>query len=659
MIHVNTRWPAVLLPMLSLSIGWGIRGNFGHEAGAMLPGALCALAVCLFSGREDWRARAPYFAMFGALGWAFGGSIAYMPPLGYTHSGHWPTQVYGYLAMFVMGFLWAGMGGAGTAYAATEERGRLAAIFKPLCFIFALWAAQYFWQDDFTAWYERARGAASSDGSDFRQRDPFYWLDSEWVEALLALVGLCAFDLWERRFRGAWKLIPFAAGGAAAGFGVQRALEALGWLAPLLALVVHPQGDPALHDPAQMLYNFPQVFFDLAAHMGWMIGAAAGAAVYFRRYGRWGSGSSLLLHITLGSLAVFLMGPVLLSSLLRDFGGFRLMPPRGDSWANILGAFIGMAIYMRRNGLLPVAQVAVISGVLGGLALPVAQFVKQLAFMVGNPVITTDAATVERWAHWHKTNWHSLVTEQGVGLLYGLAIALPMAALAARLSPHPDAPREGRWTAAFACFFTLNVITYINLVKNVNDWTREQAGGFRAVPAVMKAPLLGYELSALAWFNIVFLMFAVATALLLRAQLRRPLAMVPASWLGRGQLLYVVLLWIMVIGNFERALVHFAHQRLVTEAVIFVNALIATYLLLACGREEARVAAVETRSLAALTRRTVLAGVGALCVLTVAFTGVVQAVYGDKHDGWGRRNLRLGPEADWRIHPILKDKRHF
>ena len=45
---------AILLAALSLSIGWGIRGNYGYEFGAMLPGALAAMAVCLISGREDW-----------------------------------------------------------------------------------------------------------------------------------------------------------------------------------------------------------------------------------------------------------------------------------------------------------------------------------------------------------------------------------------------------------------------------------------------------------------------------------------------------------------------------------------------------------------------------------------------------------------------------
>ena len=66
------RTTSILLIMLSLSIGWGIRGNYGHEYGAMLAGALAGIAAALMSGREDWRQRVPYFAFFGALGDFFG-----------------------------------------------------------------------------------------------------------------------------------------------------------------------------------------------------------------------------------------------------------------------------------------------------------------------------------------------------------------------------------------------------------------------------------------------------------------------------------------------------------------------------------------------------------------------------------------------------------
>jgi hypothetical protein len=81
----------------------------------MIPGALAAMGVVLLSGREDWRRRIAYFAMFGALGWSFGGSISYMQVIAYTHSGHSLSALYGFASLFVIGFLWAAMGGAGPA----------------------------------------------------------------------------------------------------------------------------------------------------------------------------------------------------------------------------------------------------------------------------------------------------------------------------------------------------------------------------------------------------------------------------------------------------------------------------------------------------------------------------------------------------------------
>ena len=115
-----------VLTALSLSLGWGIRGNFGHEYGAMIPGALAAMAAVLLVGRPDWLPAIPFFAMFGALGWSFGGSISYMMVIGYTHSGHSPSVLYGFACLFVIGFLWAAPGGAGTALTAVAGRSRVA-----------------------------------------------------------------------------------------------------------------------------------------------------------------------------------------------------------------------------------------------------------------------------------------------------------------------------------------------------------------------------------------------------------------------------------------------------------------------------------------------------------------------------------------------------
>jgi len=633
----------------------------------MMPGALAGLAACLFSGREDWRRRVVYFAFFGALGWGFGGSIAYMPPLSYTQSGHLPTQVYGFFGCFLIGFLWASLGGAGTAYPAVETRERLTALFRPLCWVLVFWTVEYFLEDAFVAWYERTVHGMDAVTSDFRQRNPFYWLDSEWLEATVALAALCAFDLWDRRFEKSPLLLLFGVMGALAGIVVETVLYFTGILGLLLRVLVHYQGDlsavsPATgqpFDPANLMTNWPQVFFDAGHHLGWIFGLIAGIGFYFYRYGKWRSGASLLLHMTIGSYIAFLIGPVLLSNFFGSVGGFRLQPPRGDSWANIVGAFIGMLVYARRNNLGPVIFASFVSGMIGGLGLMIAQLLKTLAFSLGNPVHVQDPAVIERWAHWRHANWHSICTEQGAGILYGLGIAVAIGLLSTRVRPVTDEPRVRKWTEAFSVSFILNVLLYVNMIKMIEDWTREQAGGFRAVPETMKMPLFGsIEMSAWAWFTLFFLFISACTIALLAAHMRRPLAAVPKSWLGKGQIFYLLFLWAIVIGNFTRALVGFNEQRIATEGLIIVNALIATFIILVHARDREEVAIRPVEDFRPVTRKVILAGLAALVIFAFGFTAVIRGTYGDKPDGWGSGNWRFGPTADWRTKPILKNVMH-
>ena len=58
-----------------MAFGWGYRGVVGHEGGAMLPGAMLGMAICLASGRQDWYRRAAVAGLFAAVGWAWGGSL--------------------------------------------------------------------------------------------------------------------------------------------------------------------------------------------------------------------------------------------------------------------------------------------------------------------------------------------------------------------------------------------------------------------------------------------------------------------------------------------------------------------------------------------------------------------------------------------------------
>jgi hypothetical protein len=495
---------------LSLSIGWGIRGNFGHEYGAMLPGVLATLAVVLLSGRSDWHRRGVFFAFFGALGWSFGGSISYMQVIGYTHSGHSGSVVYGFACLFVIGFLWAAMGGAGAALPAFLTRERLTEFFAPLTAVFASWTLQdivvavWFWENPA-----------------FRHQSPLYWYDTDWLAALVAIVAVLVLALIRRRLDSA---------------------------------------------------------------------------------------SSLILHMAVGWWIAFLV--------LVNLLGWRMTPPRGDNWAGCLGMVLGMWVYFQRNGLAGLTFASLITGFIGGFGFATAQLFKLIEISSGA-----------------QTNWHS-VLEQTYGFINGIGLAVALFWIARYAPRLTEEPPVRKWTEPYAAGFVLIVLTYINLVKNPEVWVKT-----KAMPAVL------YGLSAEAWFNLAYLALAGAFVVLLLVHRRRPLPILSVSWLGRGQLLYLAFLWVMVIANFERALVAFAPQRLVTEGVIFLNAALCTIGVFLSAPAGERKPAGDKFSWSHLLPRTVTIGLIAVGLSVLADWAIVRGIYGDRSAGHSGKHIRFGPNA--------------
>ena len=154
-------------------------------------------------------------------------------------------------------------------------------------------------------------------------------------------------------------------------------------------------------------------------------------------------------------------------------------------------------------------------------------------------------------------------------------------------------------------------VGFLNLYKLVETWV-----GNGAVPPTLKAPLLGFiELSPLAWFCIVWWTAATVGGVLLLMHQRRRLDIVPETWTGKGQLLYVLFLWLMVIGNLARAIPGFSNGRMVTEWVVFMNASLATLLIVALRRKMQQdtnddSGAVRRRAGVAFARKDLAARVG-------------------------------------------------
>jgi hypothetical protein len=693
------RTGSVILIGLSLSIGWGIRGNFGHEYGAAFAGCLAAITAALLSGREDWRQRVPYIAFFGALGCGFGASMSYMQVLSYSESGHAASQLYGYLATFYMGFLWAAMGGAGTSFGAVANRESIIKIFKPLLFVFGAWILLDLIEDPVAGLL-----GSGFDDTWMRQKNPLYWFDADYLPAFFALLGVGVYDIWERKgFRDRSYLPLFAAGGALVGWAVQKLLELAGIADSLGSSLTYLQGDPNYIDPvtgqhayeaSNLLNNWPQWFGDYPQHIGWVIGLIIGITAYFILFGKFRNGSSLFVYMGGGWLISFLAFPVLGSLFFAHHGGIRMTPPRADDWAGITGVFTGTSIWLWRNNLRPVALASLISGTIGGLGFAGMQWLKQLMMSFGNPRILEAKGILPgsqefisistHWGNWQSQNWHSFL-EQSYGFVNGIAIAVALGYLATRIQIQKDTgtsikPDSGRWTKAFSILFVLLGLTYFNVVKNVDTWSSQlnpdvwksvvtNADGTKiAGQALWNLPYLGrlpgmdfLHLTPLGWFNITWLLLTAACVIIVVRHFRSPLGIIPKSALAKGQLIFLILLWIMVVANFERALTGWHPTRMLTEWVIFVNAIIATVLVLLLPRDNDSVIMRPEDDYWKKYRRLWIAAISALVISSLFFLGTNRFIY--HYPEYSKLDhktyhTRFGPDASWRTKPNLKNAEH-
>jgi hypothetical protein len=143
---------------------------------------------------------------------------------------------------------------------------------------------------------------------------------------------------------------------------------------------------------------------------------------------------------------------------------------------------------------------------------------------------------------------------------------------------------------------------------------------------------------------------------------RRRLALLEQSWLGRGQLLFVVLLWAFVIGNFGKALTGFSEQRLLTEGVITIDAVLATMLIFLVPANVPPVSsALRANGFGRLIGISLVAMLLCAAIFPPLETLCVRAVYGDApvhRAGPDVPETRFGLHANWKRSPLLRGSDH-
>ena len=168
-------------------------------------------------------------------------------------------------------------------------------------------------------------------------------------------------------------------------------------------------------------------------------------------------------------------------------------------------------------------------------------------------------------------------------------------------------------------------------------------------PWLYGIPVSGNLLPAsgfIGWFDAAYLAIGAAVVYLLRFHLRHGLPFVPAGWLGKGQLFYLLFLWSVVFINFTHVLPRFTASRLVTEWAMTIDAVVCTLLLIAgCYAQKVRQPSSEDkRSYSLWIRNATVLGVLGSVIICFAGWGWKRALFGDSTaPGTNTNQIRFGP----------------
>jgi hypothetical protein len=117
--QLPARYLWFVLPAAAMMLGWGLRGYIGGgPLGAMIPGAMTALALAILLGLDE--ADTALLAAFGAVGVGFGGQMTYGQTVGLAFEPE--TFWWALLGFLIKGAVWGFVGGAVMGVAIERRR---------------------------------------------------------------------------------------------------------------------------------------------------------------------------------------------------------------------------------------------------------------------------------------------------------------------------------------------------------------------------------------------------------------------------------------------------------------------------------------------------------------------------------------------------------
>lgn len=225
-------WKPVLFAALAGGMAWGIRGQYGHETGAMIAGLLVSLTlVYLLFPRASLPSAARAVA-WGTVAMGFGGSMTYGQTLGLTQNaevlGNWEALRWGLLGTAIKGGAWIGFAGVFLGIGLGGKR------YRPLemaLLMLGLVAAYYVGIALLNSPLDRAEKIVPA----IYFSASWYWEPEAealkprpecWGGLWLALAVMLTYTGWRRKDGLAWRLGLWGVLGGALGFPLGQCLQA-------------------------------------------------------------------------------------------------------------------------------------------------------------------------------------------------------------------------------------------------------------------------------------------------------------------------------------------------------------------------------------------------------------------------------------------------
>lgn len=224
-------WQTVVVAAMAGGMGWGIRGQYGHETGAMIAGLLVGLSLVVTCSPGAGLLPAARAVALTTVAMGFGGAMTYGQTLGLTHEpamvGNQAALAWGLLGTAIKGGVWIGFAGAflgiglgGTLYTPRE----LLSLLLVLLIVFA--AGVWLFNRPFEPESRVLPSIYFSADWRWRPEAAISPRPEVWGGLGSALVGLLAYARFARRDHLALRLGLWGVLGGAVGFPLGQSIQA-------------------------------------------------------------------------------------------------------------------------------------------------------------------------------------------------------------------------------------------------------------------------------------------------------------------------------------------------------------------------------------------------------------------------------------------------